>query len=121
MYRKARQIVKQHTQSFHYALEAGVKILAGTDSGQDWFPPGTSLLWEMEIMNQEGLSNVETLKAATSNPSKILEKPELGHVAAGKRADLLVVKGNPLVNMKDLYNTCYVVKGGKLVYTGKEE
>jgi len=115
MYKKSLQIVDTHTAAFHHALDAGVKIIAGTDSGQDWFPAGQSLLNELVIMNQEGLSNAETLRSCTSNAATVLEKPELGTISVGAAGDILVVKGNPMKDMKDIYNTMYVMRGGKLL------
>lgn len=115
MYKKSLQVVERHTKSFHYALEAGVKIASGTDSGQDWFPLGSSLLREMEIMNEEGMSNAGVLKAATSNAADLLERPLIGTIAPGYNADLLLVDGNPLERMSDIQNTRYVLKDGKIM------
>ena len=117
MYKKSLQVVERHTQSFHNALAAGVKIASGTDSGQDWFPLGSSLLRELEIMNEEGMSNAETLKAATGNAADLLERPEIGEIAEGKNADLLLVDGNPLEKMSDIRNTRYVLKDGVIMVT----
>ncbi len=115
MYKKSLQIVDTHTAAFHHALDANVKIIAGTDSGQDWFPAGQSLLWELEILNEEGLSNAETLRSCTSNAAHLLETPWIGCVREGANADILVVHGNPMSNIKDIRNTMYVMKNGKLL------
>jgi imidazolonepropionase-like amidohydrolase len=121
MYKKSLQIVDTHTKAFHHALDAGVRIIAGTDSGQDWFPAGQSLLGELEIMNEEGLNNAETLRSCTSNAAKLLETPWIGCIKSGANADILVVNGNPMRNMRDIRNTMYVMRGGKMLvnYTGK--
>lgn len=116
MYKKSLAVVERHTQSFQYALKAGVKIAAGTDSGQDWFPLGYSMLRELEIMNEEGMDTVETLKAATSNAADLLEKPMIGRVKEGLNADLLIVKGNPLKNITDIRNTYLVLKDGEILF-----
>ena len=89
MYKKSLQIVDTHTAAFHHELDANVKIIAGTDSGQDWFPAGQSLLWELEILNEEGLSNAETLRSCTSNAAHLLETPWIGCVREGANADIL--------------------------------
>lgn len=115
MYKKSLQIVETHTQAFHHALDAGVRIVAGTDSGQDWFPPGQSLLNELVIMNEEGLSNADTLRSCTGYAAELLERPSIGCVRKGADADILVVRGNPMNNMTDIYKTAYVMRGGKLL------
>lgn len=115
MYRKSLEVVDRHTQSFHYALKAGIKIVAGTDSGQDWFPLGESLLRELEIMNEEGLSNFETLKSATVNAAELLELPMIGRVKEGLNADLLIVDGNPLERISDIRRKRFVLKDGVIL------
>lgn len=119
MYKKSLQIVDTHTEAFHHALNAGVRIVAGTDSGQDWFPAGTSLLNELVIMNEEGLSNAETLRSCTSNAAELIDRPQLGCIREGAQGDILVVNGNPMVNMKEMYNTMYVMREGKLLVNNK--
>ena len=121
MYRKSLEVVERHTQSFHYALKAGIKIVAGTDSGQDWFPLGYSLMRELEIMNEEGLSSFETLKSATSNAAELLELPKIGRVKVGLNADLLIVTGNPLEQISHIRNTRFVLKDGVIVSRGEKE
>ncbi|WP_313577789.1 metal-dependent hydrolase family protein [Lacrimispora sp.] len=118
MYKKSMAVVEQHTQAFHFALKAGVNIVAGTDSGQDWFPLGFSLLKEMEIMNEEGLSNFETLKSATSNAADLLNLPNVGKIAEGYNADILIIQGNPLGNISEIRNMRYVLKDGEVVAGG---
>lgn len=120
MYKKSLAVVKRHAQSFHYALKAGIRIVAGTDSGQDWFPLGYSMMRELEIMNEEGMDNFEVLKAATSNAADLLERPMIGRVRAGLNADLLIVNGNPMMTMSDIRNTKFVLKDGEIVATGEK-
>lgn len=115
MYKKSLAVVERHAQAFRYALAAGIRIAAGTDSGQDWFPLGSSLLREIEIMTQEGMSNAEALKSATSNAAELLERPYIGRVRSGMCADLLIVEGNPLKNISDLRRTRYVLKDGNIL------
>lgn len=83
---------------------AGVPILAGTDSsinsnGPTNIPFGSTLHKELEILNQIGLSNLDVLKAATSRAAKAYNMLDRGSIRPGLRADLLLVKGNPLVNI----------------------
>ena len=115
MYKKSLSVIGKHAQSFKYAVKAGVTIVAGTDSGQDWFPLGTSMHRELEIMNEEGLSNIEVLRSATVNAAELLDKPLIGRIREGCNADLLIVGGNPMHNISDIRNTKYVLKDGKIL------
>lgn len=120
MYKKSLAVVERHTQSFKYALKHGVRIVAGTDSGQDWFPLGYSMMRELEIMNEEGMSNFEVLKAATSNAAELLDKDQIGQIKEGMNADILIVDGDPLKNMSDIRKTKYVLKDGVIVARGEK-
>ena len=83
--------------------EAGVPILAGTDANaQPGVPPveyGSSLHRELELLSQAGLSNAEALQAATAGPAQYFGLADRGVVEAGRRADLLLVAGDPLTDL----------------------
>lgn len=84
--------------------DAGVPILAGTDgstnaNGPAVIPFGLSLHQELELLNRIGLPNLDVLKAATSRAATAYNMLDRGVIAPGLRADLLLVKGNPLVNI----------------------
>jgi imidazolonepropionase-like amidohydrolase len=74
---------------------AGVPILAGTDAPNPGTVHGASLHREMELLVRAGLRPVEALAAATSIPAARFGLKDRGVVAAGKRADLLLVQGDP--------------------------
>jgi imidazolonepropionase-like amidohydrolase len=78
--------------------DAGVRLLAGTDAGGvEFVLPGWSLHEELALLVRSGLTPYEALRAATRDAQDFLGKlADAGTVAAGKRADLLLVKGNPL-------------------------
>ena len=80
----------------------GVQILAGTDAmGIPMTIPGSSLLRELELLHQSGLTRYEVLRTATVNIARFLGKEdEFGTVAVGKRADLLLLEHNPLDNFE---------------------
>ena len=94
--------------------KAGVTIVAGTDQTV----PGYSLHREMELYNEAGFTPMEAIQAATIVPARVMGLDrELGTVEAGKRADLIIVNGNPLDNLKDLRNVESVVTNGTLYNT----
>lgn len=82
--------------------EAGVPVLAGTDANmQPGIPAnvkhGESMHQELELLVDAGLSNLDALRAATPPPAKHLRLEDRGVIAVGKRADLVLVSGDPLV------------------------
>ena len=76
---------------------AGVTILAGSDTQIGVFP-GAGLHRELELLTEAGLTPARAIRAATSDAARFVantDDPEFGRVAAGKRADLLLVSGDP--------------------------
>jgi imidazolonepropionase-like amidohydrolase len=72
-----------------------------------------SLLLELEHYVRGGLSPAEALRTATAVPAQAMGLgAELGTIEAGKLADLVVVDGNPLVNISDIRKTRTVIKDG---------
>lgn len=80
--------------------EAGVTLIVGTDSNQtnkmNFIPHGVSIHEELESLVNAGLSAKEVLKGATSIPAKTFDLPDRGVIEPGRRADLVLVKGNPI-------------------------
>ncbi len=107
---KAEIAGEAHRESFRKAIEAGVLIVAGTD-----YQHG-SLAYELALMVQWGLSEVEALRAATSRAATMLDRPSLGHVALGKTADLIVVDGDPTTDIAALERVLLVIQAGEVVH-----
>jgi imidazolonepropionase-like amidohydrolase len=89
-----------------------VPILAGTDSPNPGTAHGASMHGEMEMLVAAGLTPTEALAAATSVPAKAFRLDDRGQIAVGKRADLLLVKGDPATHIKDTRNIVAVWKLG---------
>jgi len=90
---KAKEVAEVHADSVRRAVAAGVRIAMGTDSGVG--PHGTNLE-ELELMRQNGMAPGDVLAAATSSAARLLGKDtELGRLAPGYRADVVVVSGDP--------------------------
>jgi imidazolonepropionase-like amidohydrolase len=80
--------------------EAGVPLLAGTDALVPMMIPGESLHGELELLQAAGLSRFEALRAATFAPSQVFPRfGDLGLVAPGRAANLVLVRGNPLTDL----------------------
>jgi len=74
---------------------AHVPILAGTDAPNPGTSHGASIHRELELLVRAGLTPQEALASATSIPAKTFHLEDRGTIASGKRADLLLVKGDP--------------------------
>ena len=89
----------------------GITIVAGTDMGF----PGYSVYREMELYVACGLSPMEAIQTATIVPARVMNLSAVrGSVEAGKNADLILVDGNPLENIRNIRKVSMVIKDGKL-------
>ncbi|WP_374350276.1 CIA30 family protein [Chitinimonas sp.] len=79
---------------------AGVPILAGTDAGNPATLAGVSLHRELELLVQAGLTPTQALAAATSVPARVFHLDDRGRIAKGLKADLLLVQGDPTVDIR---------------------
>lgn len=90
--------------------KAGVTIVAGTDQAV----PGHSLHRELELYVEAGFTPLEAIQAATLVPARVMKKDkELGTIEAGKRADFILVNGDPLADIRALRKVRVVVTGGR--------
>jgi imidazolonepropionase-like amidohydrolase len=90
---KAHSVVERHRQSFRMALDAGVRIAMGTDSGVT--PHGRNLR-ELSLMASLGMAPGEVLAATTRSAAELLGvEADLGTIEPGRIADLVVVRGDP--------------------------
>lgn len=78
---------------------AHVPILAGTDAGNPGTAHGLALHRELELLVHAGLSPIHALAAATSAPAEIFNLSDRGRVTTGRRADLLLVEGDPTTDI----------------------
>jgi len=93
---------------------AGGLLLAGPDpTGNGGVLPGFGDQREVELLVEAGFKPVEAIQVATLNGARYLgEETEIGTVASGKRADLVLVKGDPSTNIADIENVELVFKQG---------
>ena len=91
---KALEVVETHRASFAKAVEAGVKVAMGTDSGVT--PHGRNLR-ELSLMVEGGMTPMQAIVATSRSAAELMGlDAELGTIEPGKRADLVVVDGDPL-------------------------
>lgn len=93
-------------------LREGVPILTGTDAALPGTAYGASVHVEMASMVHYGASALEALRAATSAPAKAFGMSDRGRVKTGSRADLVLVEGDPTLEITDSRNIVAVWKQG---------
>ena len=84
----------------------GGAVTVGSDSGYIYNLYGFGYIQEMELLREAGFSPLEVIHAATQEGARLLgHEDEVGTIRAGRKADLVVVKGNPVANLKLLFGT----------------
>ncbi|HTL05804.1 MAG TPA: amidohydrolase family protein [Gemmatimonadales bacterium] len=103
--------------------QRGGLIGAGEDAGFIYQLYGFALIRELELQQEAGFHPLKVLQHATANNARILgQETRLGRVRAGYLADLIVVNGNPLEDLKVLYPTgTETIRDGQAVHTGGVE
>ena len=95
--------------------DAGIAVAMGTDAGNIGTLHGPSVFREMELMQAAGLTPAQILQSATTNGARMLGmEADLGDVAPGKVADLVILDADPLADVKNLSRIHRVVRGGLL-------
>jgi len=97
---------------------AGVRLLAGSDSLDRYVFVGSSLHQELQQLVAAGLTPLEALAAATRNAAEFFGRTDLGAVAAGKRADLVLLDTDPLAIIANTQKIYAVVLAGKFLSRG---
>ena len=102
-----------HRSDFQYAVnnvrkmhKTGIPILAGTDANNVFILPrvrfGTDLHTEMKLLSQCGLSNREILESTTAAVADGFQNNAIGRIEEGRKADFILIDGNPVQNLSDL-------------------
>jgi imidazolonepropionase-like amidohydrolase len=116
----AKRMLDKTAATYHKAKEAGVKFAMGTDTGFAVTPYGEWHARELQLlMDYAGLSPLEAIQAGTKNAAVSVNLAgQVGEIATGKLADVIVVDGNPLQDMSVLWrkgSVSHVIKDGKPV------
>ena len=97
-----REVITEYKQVVGLLNRSGVLLLAGTDLAAVQIP-GFSLHNELALLVESGLSPLQAIQTATINPAKVLNiLDHAGTVDEGKKANLILLDANPLI---DIYNT----------------
>ena len=105
----ARQ--RQSLGMLNEARSTGIPVVAGTDKGI----PGFSLQREIELYVKGGMTPLQAIQAATIVPARVMKlDKDTGTIEAGKRADLVILDGNPLDDITNIRTASRVMVNGKL-------
>lgn len=102
------------------AVAEGRTVVAGSDAGYWFVPHGLGLHRELEELVGAGMSEQQALAAATSVPAELLGWSDLGHLAAGYKADLLVLSADPSEDIRNTREIVAVYLGGEAVSKGSD-
>jgi imidazolonepropionase-like amidohydrolase len=107
-------LLKKEMQFEHEFAKAGGVLLAGSDpTGIGGVLPGFGDQREIELLVEAGFTPIEAIQVATANAAEFLgETAQIGTIAAGKAADLLVVSGDPSTRIEDIEKVNTVFKDG---------
>ena len=112
---RAQEVAVAHRQNVAAAHRAGVPIVAGTDMGTP-FTYADTIHRELEELVAIGLKPLEAIEAATRRGARALAlDADLGSVAPGRRADLVVLDGDPLADITATRRIRHVVQDGEVV------
>ena len=97
-------------------VKLGGRVAAGTDTAQQFVVPGASLHRELELYVAGGLTPAQALKSATSDAADLLGiAARAGSIQVGKDADLVLLGGDPLTDIRATRRILNVVRGGVVV------
>jgi imidazolonepropionase-like amidohydrolase len=110
---RAAELRVHHVKSLELAVEAGVKVVAGTDEG-GWMHGNNA--HEISMLAEAGMTPMQAIVSATGRAAECLGlQDEIGTVEVGKRADLVLVNGDPLGDVTILEqgkSVSFVMKDG---------
>ncbi len=106
-----KQAFPAFMRMFKRLYDAGITMMPGTDAFA-----GYSLHRDLELYSEAGIPNAEVLRMATLVPARLLGVEfDRGFIAAGKRADMILVDGDPLKNISDIRHIYRTIKGGRII------
>lgn len=111
MLKQSLELQKMMVKEFN---DAGVPVMTGTDAPLTFVYPGFSLHHELELFVESGLSPYDALRAATATPARVLKiDDQVGTIAVGKTADLVLLDANPLDDIKNTQKISGVFTKGR--------
>ncbi len=105
--------------AFVRALSAGgIRLTTGTDVTNPWVIPGESLHQEFDLLVHAGFTPRDVLQMTWTNGARALRRHDVGAVQPGRRADLVLLRNNPLTDIRNTRGIVWVMKDGRIVSFG---
>jgi imidazolonepropionase-like amidohydrolase len=98
--------------------EKGAVLTTGTDLTNPWVIPGESLHQEFELLAEAGIPPAAILRMSGEQAAKSVRRGDIGVIAPGKRADLVLLRKNPLADIRNTRSIVWVMQEGRLVSNG---
>ena len=106
-------------EAFMRFFELGIPLICGTDAGVKVTPFDETYL-ELMLMVQAGLSPLEAIRSATVRAARALKlDQQIGRIREGYQADLIAVRGNPLVDVSVFGRVDWVMRSGDAVQVAR--
>ena len=112
----AERVYPRLEEAVRKMIDAGVRIAVGCDSGIPFLPYGESVHMELELLVNAGMPPIAALAAATGGNANLFGLGgRLGTIQVGQLADILVLDGDPLVDIRNTRRIRLVIKEGRIV------
>jgi imidazolonepropionase-like amidohydrolase len=109
---RARALADRHREAIRDALRAGVVVTTGSDAGTA-FNYAERFVTELESLVEIGMTPERTIGAATRVAADVIGRDDVGRIAAGARADIVAVRGDPLTDIRACWDVAAVWKDGR--------
>lgn len=115
-YDSARAVWPRVLQFEKLLYDRGVLVTVGTDANNPWTAPGASYARELELLVAAGIPAPQVLRLATHNGAEALGiLDRVGTIAEGKRADLVLLDADPLIDIGNTRHVAMVISNGRVV------
>ena len=119
-YADAREVWPKELAFIKALHDGGVLLTVGTDAPTPWIVPGPSFHEELKLLRDAGIAEADLLRMATYNAARALKREkEFGSVREGLRADLVILRKNPLERIENTRSIAYVIQRGGVVHEAK--
>lgn len=95
--------------------DRGVGLTVGTDAPTAWVVPGASFHDELALLRDAGIPELAILGMATADGARALRRDDFGTIRSGRRADLVLLTKDPLVDIENTRSIAAVIQGGRIV------
>ncbi len=95
--------------------DGGVRLIAGSDTGNPYVAPGFSLHQELNLLVDSGLTPTEALKTATSVAANVLGTNEIGQIKQGCKADMVLLSGDASSDINNINKITHVILDGNVI------